>query len=139
MAGLERISPWLERILVDRPTAHARLVYPYTHWALLRQARHRASKGLTKPSSWGRIHSRVTLILLFLDWLDEQQLTLATVTQDNLDHWLASGPRRRHDSGSFVTWAHQRGLTSAQELRGGPCGWRGVGACGAIEAEQLAC
>ncbi|MHA5054183.1 hypothetical protein [Streptomyces sp. SD15] len=118
--GLERIAPWLERILVDRPAAHARLVYPYTHWVLLRQARTRAAKGLTTPSSWGRIRGRVTLILSFLTWLDEQQLALATVTQDNLDHWLTSGPRRRHDVRSFLTWAHQRGLTNEHHIRPSP-------------------
>ncbi|MFE7834930.1 hypothetical protein ACFU53_02305 [Streptomyces sp. NPDC057474] len=118
--GLERITPWLERILCDRPAAHARLVHPYTHWVLLRQARHRASKGLTTASSWGRIRGRVTLILSFLDWLDEQQLTLATVTQNNLDHWLTSGPRRRHDIRSFLTWAHQRGLTNKHHIRPSP-------------------
>lgn len=118
--GLERIPPWLERILVERPAAHARLVEPYTHWVLLRQARLRASKGLTTPSTWGRIRGRVTLILSFLAWLDEQQLTLATVTQDNLDGWLTSGPRRRHDIGSFLTWAHQRGLTNEHHIRPSP-------------------
>ncbi|MDX3523292.1 hypothetical protein [Streptomyces scabiei] len=118
--GLERILPWLERILADRPPAHTRLIHPYTHWVLLRQARHRASKGLTTPSSWGRIRGRVTLILSFLDWLDEQQLTLATVTQDNLDHWLTSGPRRRHDIRPFLTWAHQRGLTNEHHIRPSP-------------------
>jgi len=37
--GLERIPPWLERILVDRPPAHARLVHPCTYWVLLRAKR----------------------------------------------------------------------------------------------------
>ncbi|WP_405814341.1 hypothetical protein OG241_07035 [Streptomyces sp. NBC_01390] len=118
--GLERIAPWLERILVDRPAAHARLVHPYTHWVLLRQARTRAAKGLTTTSSWGRIRGRVTLILSFLDWLDEQHLALATLTQDNLDQWLTSGPRRLHDIRSFLTWAHQRGLTNEHHIRPSP-------------------
>ncbi|MFD8916093.1 hypothetical protein [Streptomyces sp. NPDC059575] len=91
--GLERIAPWLERTLIDRSAAHTRLVHPYTHWVLLRQARTRASKGLTTASSWGRIRGRVTLILSFLDWLDDHQLTLATLTQADLDQWLTSGPR----------------------------------------------
>ncbi|MEU9988309.1 hypothetical protein AB0E10_16235 [Streptomyces sp. NPDC048045] len=115
--GLERIAPWLERILADRPAAHARLVYPYAHWVLLRQARTRAAKGRSAPGSWGHIRGRVRLILSFLDWLDEQQLTVATVRQDNLDQWLTSGPQRRHDIRSFLTWAHQRGLTNEHHIR----------------------
>lgn len=117
--GLERIAPWLERILTGRPAAHVHLVHPYAHWVLLRQARTRAAKGRTTPSSWEHIRGRVRLVLSFLDWLHEQQLTLATVGQDNLDQWLTSGPRRRHDIRSFLAWAHQRGLTNQHHIR--PC------------------
>jgi hypothetical protein len=41
---LDRLLPWLEQTLADRPAAHARLVRPYAHWHLLHRARRRARR-----------------------------------------------------------------------------------------------
>jgi hypothetical protein len=35
---LERLTPWLEHLLHDKPAHHARLIRPFTHWFVLRRA-----------------------------------------------------------------------------------------------------
>lgn len=116
---LERLTPWIERRLAGRPDEHSHLVRPYAHWVLLRNARRRAARGRTRPGSWSTIRARVLLILSFLAWLDAEHLTLATLEQSQLDHWLVSGPRTRHDIRYFLTWAHRRGLTGDHDIP--PC------------------
>src|SRR5205814_4490774 len=60
---LYRITIWLDRTLTDRPTAHARLVRPFTHWALLRKARRRAAQGRTSSANGGNLRGHVLLVL----------------------------------------------------------------------------
>ena len=36
---LERLAPWLEHLLHDKPAHHARLIRPFAHWFVLRRAR----------------------------------------------------------------------------------------------------
>ena len=41
---LERLAPWLEHLLHDKPTHHARLIRPFAHWFVLRRARRAATR-----------------------------------------------------------------------------------------------
>ncbi len=41
---LERLVPWLEHLLHDKPAHHARLIRPFTHWFVLRRARRAAAR-----------------------------------------------------------------------------------------------
>jgi hypothetical protein len=41
---LERLAPWLEHLLDDRPAHHARLIRPFAHWFVLRRARRTAAR-----------------------------------------------------------------------------------------------
>lgn len=114
--NLERIIPWLERLLTGRPSAHARFVQPYVQWVLLRKARRRLARGRGSNGVGGGIRGEILLILSFLAWLDERKLNLATVRLGHLEDWLAAGPNRRHDICTFLTWAHRRGLTADHDI-----------------------
>jgi hypothetical protein len=41
---LERLAPWLEHLLHDKPAHHAWLIRPFAHWFVLRRARRAASR-----------------------------------------------------------------------------------------------
>jgi hypothetical protein len=114
--ALERITPWLDRVLTGRPSTHARIVQPYVHWVLLRKARRRAAQGRPIDRAGERIRAETLLVLDLLAWLDDRRLTLATLRQGHLEDWLASGPSRRHDISMFLTWAHRRGLTVHHDI-----------------------
>ncbi|MFI5664836.1 hypothetical protein [Streptomyces sp. NPDC051684] len=114
--GLERILPWLERLLTAGPAAHARLVQPYVHWVVLRKARRRRARGQAVERSGGGMRGEILLILSFLVWLDERKLTLRTLRQGHLEDWLVTGPNRRHDICTFLTWAHRHGLTTEHDI-----------------------
>jgi len=113
--GVERVSVWLEQLLVGRPQ-EARLLRPFTHWVLLRKARRRADRRGHDASGPG-LRSQIYVVLEFLAWLDKHGLTLAALAQEHVDDWLVSRPPgRRLEVGPFLKWAAQRGLTDKHVL-----------------------
>jgi hypothetical protein len=113
--GIERVAVWLEQLLVGHPE-HARLLRPFTHWVLLRRARRRADRR-GRDSSGPRLRAQVYVVLDFLGWLDQNGLTLAALTQMQVDSWLLSGTSgRRLEVAPFLNWATQKGLTDRHVL-----------------------
>ncbi|MBX6391600.1 MAG: hypothetical protein IRZ08_21865, partial [Frankia sp.] len=108
---LDRLRPWLDQLLADRPPAHANLVRPYAEWHLLRRARARARRAEFTPSAarWARGH--VLAALAFLTWLDERGTTLADATQTDVDNWLHDAAQTRYLLRGFLLWARARGQT----------------------------
>jgi hypothetical protein len=109
---LERLGPWLDQLLHDKPIHHARLVRPFAHWFVLRRARRAAARRAYGRGSAEFARARVLCALDLLSWLDGCGKTLATLTQADLDGWLADGPTTRRTARYFLQWAHARGLAS---------------------------
>ncbi|HEY5152096.1 MAG TPA: hypothetical protein VIJ23_20240 [Mycobacterium sp.] len=107
---LERIQPWLDQVLSDRPPHHATLVRPFATWHALRRARQRARRRPTTASSATYVRSQVTIALDFLSWLDTRVQTLTTANQSDLDLWLREGTQTNYFLATFITWANARGL-----------------------------
>lgn len=108
---LEGLPSWLEHHLADRPTEHATLVRPFLHWFLLRRARNRAAARRYPASASRDLRRRVIVALDLLAWLDEHDLSLADLTQDHVDTWLAAGNTPRYLIRYFLNWTSARGLT----------------------------
>jgi hypothetical protein len=77
---LDRIIPWLDAQLEHRPPSQARLVRPYAQWHLLHRARRRAHRGDSIGAAHG-LRETLRVALNLLDWVDEQELDLASLTQ----------------------------------------------------------
>ena len=107
---LERIQPWLDQVLSDRPPHHATLVRPFATWHALRRARQRARRRPTTASSATYVRSQVTIALNFLSWLDGRGQTLTTANQSDLDLWLKEGTQTNYFLATFIAWANARGL-----------------------------
>lgn len=107
---LDRIEPWLDHILTQRPHHHASVVRPFATWQALRRARQRAGQRTVTPSAATYVRTQITIALDFLEWLDDHSRTLATATQSNLDAWLDQGKQTRHYLATFITWANARSL-----------------------------
>lgn len=109
---LERIAPWLEELLAERPSAHVHLVRSWTHWTLLRRARARLDR---RPFTEGAAHAMrqaIRAALALLAWIDDTGTTLAHLTQADVDRWL-TGERGRgaYEAKEFLRWAKGRRLT----------------------------
>lgn len=109
---LDRIPAWLNTLLADRPAEHARLVRPYVHWFLLKRARRRAARRRHPASTGAFLRTWIRIALELLTWLDEHDLTLATLTQPHLDRWLTAGNTRNYTIRYFLGWAADRGIAA---------------------------
>jgi hypothetical protein len=107
---LERLAPWLEHVLRDKPVHHARLVRPFMHWFVLRRARRNAARRTFTRGSADFARARVLAALDLLSWLDQCGQALSDLTQRDLDQWLADGTSTRRAVRYFVQWARRRGL-----------------------------
>jgi len=107
---LERIPAWLDHVLADKPAQHARLIRPFVHWFLLKRARRRAARRRFPAESGTFLRTRVSVALELLAWLDEHDLALQTLTQPQLEQWLATGNTRTYTIRYFLGWAHRRGI-----------------------------
>lgn len=106
---LERIEPWLGKILAARPAHHAALVRPYATWHVLRRARRRSRGAFTmSAAAWAR--GRILAALAFLAWLDNRGTTLGAATQADVDDWLDGATQYRYLLRDFLAWAAARRL-----------------------------
>ncbi len=92
---LERLAPWLEHLLHDKPVHHARLIRPFAHWFVLRRARRVAARRTFTRGSADFARARVLVALDLLSWLDQRGLDLRDLTQADLDRWLTDGTTTR--------------------------------------------
>ncbi|MFI1161727.1 hypothetical protein [Streptomyces sioyaensis] len=101
----------LERHVKDLVASHAtaegrKILHRYATWHLLRRlCRRSRGKEITHYQLTGtRQHLRAAVHLL--DWLEEQNLILATCRQADLERWMTSDDvRHRREAGHFVRWA----------------------------------
>lgn len=107
---LERLPAWLDKTLTGKPTEHARLVRPFTHWFLLRRARRRAAARRQPAIAGIYLRTQITIALKLLAWLDERNLALADLDQPSLDAWLADGNTNCYNIRNFLIWAASRGV-----------------------------
>jgi hypothetical protein len=107
---LVRFEDWLATKLV--PITDPAVLHPleqFTRWHHLARIR---SKSRSGHDTSGPVHSakqEITESLRFLNYLAEQQTTLKTCTQADLDSWLATGPTTRHTIRTFIRWTVRNG------------------------------
>jgi hypothetical protein len=101
---------WLEELLGAQPTRVAQVVRPYATWSVLRRARNRAERAHPTRSVRKYARSRILLAVNFLGWLDRQGLSLATVSQADIDAWLDDGSVNHYRLRDFLLWARARRL-----------------------------
>jgi hypothetical protein len=109
---LERIVPWLEQQLAGQPAGRAHVIRTWAHWTALRRARSRLAR---RPFTEGAAHnlrSGIIAALALLTWIEGTGRTLASLTQDDIDTWLAHGATRHtaYQAGEFLRWARRTGL-----------------------------
>ena len=109
--ALERITPWLRDLLTELPKPHAELIDRFARWQLLRRLRRLADRD--RVTRGGVQHARAAILgaARFLGWLDEQNTTLATANQAQLEDYLVCFPGRGSSLKVFLDWTARSGLS----------------------------
>lgn len=112
---LERLEPWLDELLTGRPARIAQMVKQFGHWSVLRRARRSTQPaGGYRRGSADHARTMMTIALELLTWLDTRSVSLADLTQADLDLWLDEGKTTRRNVRYFLKWARRHRL--CQEL-----------------------
>lgn len=110
---LARLERWIADTLAARTDDDQRqLLHRYTVWHLLRRLRGRLRGADTTDNQAAGIRTHVKAAIVVLDWLAEDDLTLASAGQGDLETWLSGeNPAHRAAVGHFLRWAHKQKLT----------------------------
>jgi hypothetical protein len=110
--GLESLGPWLKNYLAGLSPKSAQLLRPYASWSVLPRTRHRAARLGITASAPEYARTRIETAAHFLNWLQDNDRTLADVTQHDIDTWIGSGASTRRRVRDFLRWTHARGLST---------------------------
>ena len=110
---LARLERGLHDLLASRNDRGQRqLLHSYAIWHLLHGLRRRTRGADTTVEQCAVVRQRVRAAVVFLDWIADHDLTLATCRQADLDRWLSADDRsQRRRAGDFVRWAAKQRLT----------------------------
>ncbi|MFI9155407.1 hypothetical protein [Streptomyces sp. NPDC053367] len=111
--NLALLINWTARTLAKLPGHQATLIRPFAEWHIIRDARRRSARGRYTYTAHKGNCANIRAAIDFLTWLDTQQHTLQSLTQENLDIWAISRPTLRACSIPFIRWAGARHLTRA--------------------------
>ncbi|MER6764537.1 MULTISPECIES: hypothetical protein [Amycolatopsis] len=117
ICSLER---WLPGHLdtVSDPT-HAQLIHRFATWEVLPRLRNRAENTPLTPANRRCAGEQIKLATQFLTWLTEQQRTLETCRQADIDTWHAEhSDHERNRVRGFLTWAMTSKLARSLRLPG---------------------
>ncbi|MEU2518863.1 XRE family transcriptional regulator [Streptomyces pseudogriseolus] len=111
--NLALLINWTARTLAKLPGHQATLIRPFAEWHIIRDARRRSARGRYTYTAHKGDCGNIRAAIDFLTWLDTQQCTLQSLTQEDLDMWAISRPTLRARSIPFIRWAGARHLTRA--------------------------
>lgn len=102
---LDRFTTWLDTIIASDDIAHSRdVMRQFVTWKHLRTLRARAEHTPLPEGAMRNARQEITVTIEFVNWLADRRITLATVTQTDIDTWLATGPTTRSAAVMFVKW-----------------------------------
>ena len=90
---------------------HAQIVRRFATWHLLPQLRAKAERKPINPTNRRHAHDQVIHATRFLEWLAEQQLTLAICRQADMNSWHVENTAGRHGLlRTFLLWCIENKL-----------------------------
>jgi hypothetical protein len=113
---LERVNPWLDRLLAEQPAHHATILRPYAIWDVMARARRRAGRRTTTSATSQYLRQKIQVAAYFLTWLDDHDTPLDELTQHHLDQYLAEGTSTRYKIRSFITWLRRRRVVTDVDM-----------------------
>jgi hypothetical protein len=106
-----RIERFIDQILAAQTNPEQqKVLHRYTVWHLIRRLRQRNNGHPATIQQFNSVRQRTYAAVAFLDWLTEQQLTLGSCQQSDLDQWLTDDTATNHEPGALHPMgAHEQG------------------------------
>ncbi len=113
---LAQLELWIAATVSRLPADQARIIRPFAEWDILKDARARARRGPYTRGAATADRDAVRTACMFLDWLDNDEANIESVTQEHLERWLDTHPTRRNQIGCLLRWTVARGITGTLEI-----------------------
>ena len=111
-ARIERMIPWLKDLLAALPPKDAETVDRFARWHVLRRLRAKAARDELTKSVVLLGRARILAAGRLLAWLAEQDSTIATMSQGELEHFLATHRGSHSTQNSFIGWVRSSGINT---------------------------
>ncbi len=112
-APIELMARWLDGKLAPLGHEDAAAIGRYARWHLIRRLRELAARGeLTKAAIYGA-RSQVNGAIRLCQWATARGITLASLTQGQLEDYLAEHPGGRTSQQGFVAWLRRTRTNTA--------------------------
>ncbi|MCX4758790.1 hypothetical protein [Kitasatospora purpeofusca] len=107
---LARLERWLAKTVARVSSAEERrILRNYTNWQPLRRLRGLPAGQLVSHGRAETVRIEIRNVARLLEWLHDDNITLADCTQDQVDTWLSEGPSTRATVRGFLLWTGRRG------------------------------
>jgi hypothetical protein len=120
--NLAALALWSRAHVDALPARQARIIRPFAEWQVMRDARRRASRGRYSRAAAAHDRTDIRVATEFVQWLEDRQLELDTLTQGEVDLWLTTHPTRHRRLTSFIAWTSARRLTGPLRVPAKPAG-----------------
>ncbi|MFI5529245.1 hypothetical protein ACIA8O_11965 [Kitasatospora sp. NPDC051853] len=117
---MAQAEAWMNRVLEAVPDRHRLILQPYATWVVLRRVRQRARDGRLTASGASHARTQINCARNFLAWVDSLNLQLRTVTQTEVDWWIADGATSRLRLRDFLRWTSRTRLSQDLFVPGWP-------------------
>lgn len=105
---------WATKIIDETQHKHRQMLRTYTRWVLLRKAS-RDDSGDIAAGAARHVKASLRGLVAFLDWVEEQQTSLASLTQAQIEEFISHRTARRWLP-QFLAWAAERDITPELEI-----------------------
>lgn len=119
-APIERIERWLDGKLAPLDADTAALIARFARWHVLRRLRRDAEHGEITKGSTDTARSQVNGAIRLAEWARAHGVTLATLTQTQLEHYLAEHPGGHTSQYGFITWLRRSRTNPSLRLTPAP-------------------
>jgi hypothetical protein len=106
--ALARAELWSRDVLaaIEHP-ADRQLARAWLTWRVLRRLRRRSENNPGRRTPAGHARHQGSIVVAFLAWLRQNDLTMGSCRQGDVETWLATSPSA-YDVRDFLTWAADR-------------------------------
>ncbi|RKN68652.1 hypothetical protein D7252_14395 [Microbacterium sp. CGR2] len=110
--GYVSFEHWVNRVVQDAPPSQRLPLTQYAVWHHLNRVRELVERGQDAHSPAHYAKQQITAASEFLQWLEEQNVTLINCGQGLVDEWLTTGPTTRYNVKLFLDYCTEHKLSS---------------------------
>lgn len=114
--ALVRFERWVKTRVAATPAHYRRSLEQFAVWYHLSRLRELASLSGDSQSPAHYAKQQITAAGDFLEWLEDQGISLRECTQSHVDIWLTTGPTTRYNLRGFLEYTSQAKLSRPLEV-----------------------